>query len=53
MRSITLIAIAKNRISFTKKKLVTQIPSDTFHAFGVVIRKLSVTIKIAAAAMPE
>lgn len=48
-----LIAIAKNRISFTRKKLVTKIPSDTFQAVSVVMRKLSVTTKIAAAAMPE
>ena len=50
---MTLIAMAKNRISFTKKKFVTKTPSDTFHVFGVVIRKLSVARKIIAAAMPE
>ncbi|ERB65343.1 hypothetical protein N779_10825 [Vibrio coralliilyticus OCN008] len=50
---MTLIEIAKNRMSFTKKKLVTRMPSDTFQVFGVVRRKLSVATKITAAAIPE
>ena len=51
--SITLIEIARNNISFTKKKFVIKIPSDTFQVFGVVIRKLSVDRKITVAKTPE
>ncbi|ABU71510.1 hypothetical protein VIBHAR_02549 [Vibrio campbellii ATCC BAA-1116] len=52
-RSTTLIEIAKNRISFTRKKFAIKTPSETFHVFGVVTRKLNVARKITLAAIPE
>ncbi len=40
-------------MSLSKKKLVVNTPSTTFHVFGIVTKKLSVAINVSKARNPE